>query len=349
MARCADGAPLMKVAVLLKMNRILSLVMTCCVAVASFAAPVRADAQDSLLEGAKLCTRHLARYEREYGVPTHLLSAIATTESGRYHDGLKIRVPWPWTINAEGKGYFFTTKDEAMAAVYKLRARGVTSIDVGCMQVNLLQHPHAFASLEQAFEPEQNIAYAASFLRGLYNDANSWKKAAADYHSKTPALGNQYVGLVYGSWYQIIDKLRAARLQVPAGAVTALNDMKMAPPVTRETTHAANVTQVKMASLKVARLPEQEGRKVSSYTSPHMNSIQVHRQADAGIIVVKPNIQVVDDRSAFSTPAVQTMTVAQATQAPAAAPDPNAVIIDNHRLADLPAPKKSGPTFIFSD
>src|SRR5277367_3222387 len=80
----------------------------------------QAAGNDPLIEGAKLCTRHLARYEREYGVPTHLLSAIASTESGRYHEGLQIKVPWPWTINAGGKGYIYDSKAEAVAAVRKL-------------------------------------------------------------------------------------------------------------------------------------------------------------------------------------------------------------------------------------
>src|ERR1700712_3063188 len=114
--------------------------------------PISANAaeisSDALIEGAKLCTRQLPRYEREYGIPTHLLSAIASTESGRYHEGLRIRVPWPWTINAEGKGYFFDSKSQAIAAVRKLRAQGVQSIDVGCMQVNLHHHANAFASLD---------------------------------------------------------------------------------------------------------------------------------------------------------------------------------------------------------
>ena len=165
-------------------------------AVACFgAAP--AYATDDLIEGAKLCTRQLPHFEREYGIPTHLLSAIASTESGRYHAGLGLKVPWPWTINVEGKGYFFPSKQEAMAAVHKYQARGIQSIDVGCMQVNLYHHPHAFSSLDQAFEPQSNVAYAASFLRGLYEDERSWKKAAADYHSKTPNLGSQYASIVY--------------------------------------------------------------------------------------------------------------------------------------------------------
>src|SRR5271170_2358834 len=80
---------------------------------------------DPMIEGAKLCTRHLPRFEREYAIPTHLLSAIASTESGRYHEGLGMKLPWPWAINANGKGYYFDSKEDAIAAVRKLRAHGV--------------------------------------------------------------------------------------------------------------------------------------------------------------------------------------------------------------------------------
>ena len=117
-------------------------------------APLRAHAQvDPMIEGAKMCTRHLTRYEREYGIPTHLLSAISSIESGRYHKGLQIRLPWPWAVNVEGKGYMFDSKEEAVAAVQKFRRQGAKSIDIGCMQVNLVHHANAFASLDKAFDP----------------------------------------------------------------------------------------------------------------------------------------------------------------------------------------------------
>ena len=70
--------------------------------------------------------------------------------------------PWPWTINAEGQGLFYDTKAQAVAAVRALQARGVRSIDVGCMQVNLMHHPDAFPTLEQAFDPQTNAAYAGA-------------------------------------------------------------------------------------------------------------------------------------------------------------------------------------------
>jgi hypothetical protein len=105
------------------------------------ASSAHAGSTDPLIEGAKLCTKQLPQYEKQNGIPAHLLSAIAATESGRYHQDLKIRIPWPWTINAAGRGYYFESKQEAIAAVKKLRKQGVQSIDVGCMQVNLHHHP----------------------------------------------------------------------------------------------------------------------------------------------------------------------------------------------------------------
>ena len=43
------------------------------------------------------------------------------------------------------------------------------SIDIGCAQVNLMHHPDAFASLEQAFDPMANADYAARFLKQLHD------------------------------------------------------------------------------------------------------------------------------------------------------------------------------------
>lgn len=181
---------------------------------------------DPLIEGAKQCTRYLQIYEHEYAIPTHLLSAIASTESGRYHDGLKIKLPWPWTINAEGKGYFFNTKEEAIAAAHSLQALGVKSMDIGCMLVNIQQHPDAFSSLSQAFEPENNIAYAASFLRKLYQKEGSWKQATIDYHSKNPQDGQVYVGKIYANWYNIVERLKNAHLNVPTSSLEIMKEMQ---------------------------------------------------------------------------------------------------------------------------
>jgi hypothetical protein len=80
------------------------------------------------------------------------------------------------------------------------QADGIDSIDVGCMQINLKHHPGAFASLEDAFDPATNVAYAADFLFGLRAELRSWLGAARRYHSATPERGEAYGERVMANW-----------------------------------------------------------------------------------------------------------------------------------------------------
>jgi hypothetical protein len=137
------------------------------------------------------CRGAIMTAERAAGMPTQLMAAIARVESGR-RDAQGVMQPWPWTINAEGVGSTYNSKAEAIAAVQKLQASGVRSIDVGCMQVNLMFHPGAFATLDQAFDPATNARYATGFLGRLYAQTGDWAKATAAYHSATPELGEPY-------------------------------------------------------------------------------------------------------------------------------------------------------------
>lgn len=230
---------------------------------------------NALIEGAKLCTRYLPRHEREYGIPVHLLAAIASTESGRFHRALGMNLPWPWTINVEGQGYFFDTKEEAIAAVQKFQARGFRSIDVGCMQVNLHHHPYAFANLDQAFDPAYNVSYAAQFLKHNFEEEGSWRKATADYHSHALFIGEQYARLVFGAWSRIINKVADARAGRPILTAAA----------TRETAIAYHDKAGADAAAAVMHK-----RSSSSYRSPHMHSISVSNdtQREKGVLVIRP-------------------------------------------------------------
>ena len=127
------------------------------------------------------------------------MTAIGVVESGRADPAGRAR-PWPWTIDVGGAGQFFATKADAIAAVEDLQAKGVQSIDVGCLQVNLMHHPHAFPSLDAAFDPATNAAYGARFLRALFRITGNWTAAAADYHSQTAALGLPYARQVMLAW-----------------------------------------------------------------------------------------------------------------------------------------------------
>jgi hypothetical protein len=142
----------------------------------------------------------LAAIEQKHNIPNGLLSAISKVESGRYHQKHRKVIPWPWVIHAQGEGRFFSTKQEAINAVHALKAKGIKNIDVGLMQVNLLHHPQAFSSLEEAFNPEKNIEYAAKYLSDLKKEHASWSKAVAHYHSALPEYHVPYRHKVYKMW-----------------------------------------------------------------------------------------------------------------------------------------------------
>ena len=150
----------------------------------------------------RLCPQAIAVEERTQAIPKHLLSAIALAESGRKHPMLGKRMPWPWSVMAEGQGRYLPTKAAAIDEVRELQARGISNIDVGCMQVNLYHHADAFASLEQAFDPASNVAYAAQFLQSLFADSGSWQEAAGRYHSATPEHKIPYREKVVQLWNQ---------------------------------------------------------------------------------------------------------------------------------------------------
>lgn len=146
-----------------------------------------------------LCRSAIAATERGMGIPDRLMQAIGIVESGK-PDERGGTTAWPWTINVEGIGYSFPTKAEAIAAVNAHRAQGARSIDVGCMQVNLLHHGSAFSSLEEAFDPVANARYAATFLQQLLAQTGSWPRATAGYHSLTPDVGAEYSRKVLAVW-----------------------------------------------------------------------------------------------------------------------------------------------------
>jgi len=146
---------------------------------AAWAPPARA--QPSAPGGAPCVPAILAAADR-HGIDRNILLAIGRVESGLT----------PWTINAAGEPYVFASRAEAVARTAALRARGVASIDVGCMQVNLAWHPRAFADLDEAFDPAANADYAARFLRRLYRETGSWPAAMARYHSSLPEHQARY-------------------------------------------------------------------------------------------------------------------------------------------------------------
>ena len=123
------------------------------------------ESPDRVPLDATLCLEATAAAEALSGVPKDLLHAIFLSWSGVHREAAGARVAWPWTINVEGEGRYFDTKQAAVDGVRALIRSGVYSIDIGCMQLNYRWHGENFRSVEHILEPERNISYAARFLR----------------------------------------------------------------------------------------------------------------------------------------------------------------------------------------
>ncbi|TNC71313.1 transglycosylase SLT domain-containing protein [Rubellimicrobium roseum] len=144
-------------------------------------------ASPSWADDSDLCLLAAQDASRLSGVPLSVLLAISLTETG----GGAGR-PWPWTVNMEGEGHWFATRNEALAFAEARHAGGAESFDVGCFQINWQWHHRNFVSIDQMFDPLANATYAASFLSSLAEEGRNWSEAAGAFHSRTPEHAARY-------------------------------------------------------------------------------------------------------------------------------------------------------------
>lgn len=182
----------------------------------AFAAPAFALESDAL-ETAELCRFATDQAERAHGTPPGLLRAVSLVESGRRIDGA--RVAWPWTINLEGAGHWFDSREEALAFARAALEAGKTSFDIGCMQINYRWHHQEFGSLEEMFDPAHNADYAARFLTALETETGDWMHAAGFYHSRTPTHSERYRTLVAAAYEDARQEQRTRARAVAQPAV----------------------------------------------------------------------------------------------------------------------------------
>jgi len=152
--------------------------------------PESIDARVETQDPKEICDQVAQIAANRSGVPVTVMQAISRTETGRKHDGGF--GPWPWTVNMEGKGVWFSSLDDARAYVFKHFKRGARSFDVGCFQINYKWHHQNFSSIDEMFDPQENADYAARFLKSLHDELGDWSAAAGAYHSRTPKHANRY-------------------------------------------------------------------------------------------------------------------------------------------------------------
>lgn len=137
-----------------------------------------------------ICDAASAAAARAQNIPADALYAITLSETGRSRGGA-FR-PWPWTVNMEGRGFWFATRAEAYAYVMQRYNAGARSFDIGCFQLNYKWHGQNFPSIDAMFDPAGNAAYAAKLLAGLHDELGDWTRAAGAYHSRNEAYAARY-------------------------------------------------------------------------------------------------------------------------------------------------------------
>ncbi len=153
-------------------------------------APAPDPSAEELRATAAICDQAAEIAGRETGVPADVLRALTRTETGRRLAGATR--PWPWTVNMEGKGFWFDSPAEALAYAEARRAAGSRSFDMGCFQVNYRWHGQHFAALDAMMDPLTNARYAARFLGTLFAELGDWSRAAGAYHSRTAEFATRY-------------------------------------------------------------------------------------------------------------------------------------------------------------
>ena len=233
--------------------------------------PAQAEAsQQRIVDDNYLCLQATQKMEKEYQIKRHLLTTISSVETGRWNEKEQQSLAWPWTINAQGKGQFFRTKAEAVKAVKRLQAQGVKSIDVGCMQINLSYHGKAFKNIEEAFDPQKNAAYAAQYLKSLYeNNKKDWLKAAMAYHSSTPRKAQRYKKKIVSAFEKVKlahndmnARLFGEPVQVPDNAVSAERVQKQVAAINRQRGNTQTARHIDAKAWREAKLAEYRKNKL---------------------------------------------------------------------------------------
>lgn len=144
-------------------------------------------------------TALLSSVENMFHIPQHLLMAVAFVES-----------KWnPWAVNAQGRAFYFNTKEKAVRFVQKLQRNNVKNIAVGYMQINLSIHGRRFKSLADAFDPEKNIAFGAKLIQRHYKKFDSWEAAVRYYHTANKKYNVPYRNRVYKVWGKIKETIES--------------------------------------------------------------------------------------------------------------------------------------------
>lgn len=122
------------------------------------------------------CIDHIFEAERDAGIPSGLLLAVALVESGQSITSDS------YAINVGGNVHFASSPSAAAKYLRDPKGNLRTNVTAGCMQLSLEDHKAAFKPVEKIVDPKENVHYAARMLSQLRRMTGSWAAAVAKYN-----------------------------------------------------------------------------------------------------------------------------------------------------------------------
>jgi len=122
-------------------------------------------------------------------VPRDIVLRVVTHESKSTYQG-RIQ-PWPWTLNIDGKGYYFSNYHKALLAAIKAHRNGAEKLGIGFGQIEWKYHKDRFdKNIAAALHPRRNIKVVCEILVEAWSSkrVKTWEDAIAYYHR--PVLDN---------------------------------------------------------------------------------------------------------------------------------------------------------------
>ncbi|MBB6254257.1 transglycosylase SLT domain-containing protein [Nitrospirillum iridis] len=132
------------------------------------------------------CLDHILQAEKEAGVPSGLLLAVALVESGQSISSEA------YAVNVKGTVHFASTPNAAAKYLRDPKGNLRQDATVGCMQLSLSDHKAAFRPVEKIVDPKENVQYAARMLARLRATAGSWAAAVARYNGGSGKTAHAY-------------------------------------------------------------------------------------------------------------------------------------------------------------
>ena len=141
---------------------------------------------------------------QKFDLDPYLLYSVALTESA-FSTQAQVVAPHPWTLRTSKTAYYLKDEEDTIRQLKQLESDGVTSIDVGLMQVNLRWHRKRVKDSADLVKPAKNLEVGSLILlEALKKYPNDEYKALGYYHSPSDAeRGLNYASRVMNTYKKV--------------------------------------------------------------------------------------------------------------------------------------------------